>query len=154
MAQKVFQVGEQLAAADVNTYLLGEGGAWSTWTPAIVQSAAVTTTVNHARYARFGRTIHFSLSVTAGSSGTSDNVVTVSLPVTARAAGVHVGFGRFSDASVFELYDIVLHSTTTAKFVAVNGATGLHDIGTTASGMSQVVSGDDLLMSGFYEAAS
>ena len=82
MAQKTSWNGAALTESDINTYLSGEGGAWTTWTPTLTQSGTVTATVTSAVYGRWGRLIvgQFRLSVTG--TGTGSNAVTVSLPVT------------------------------------------------------------------------
>ena len=99
MAQKTSWTGATLTESDINLYLGGEGGAFSTWTPTVTQSGAVTATVTHAVYGRWGRLIiaNFRLAVTG--SGTGGNAVTVSLPVTAARANMVVGTGSVFDNS-------------------------------------------------------
>jgi hypothetical protein len=95
-----------------------QNGAWTTWTPAITQSGAVSSTVTAAVYGRWGRMIvgHFRLSVTG--TGTAANAVTVSLPVTSARSGVNVGSGNVYDTSVGSNYTghVSLNSTTTFQF--------------------------------------
>ena len=99
MAQKTSWTGATLTESDINLYLGGEGGAWTTWTPAITQSGSVTATVTHAVYGRWGRLIiaNFRLAVTG--SGTGANAVTVTLPVNAARANMVVGTGGVFDSS-------------------------------------------------------
>ena len=60
---KKFTTGKQLTAQEVNAYLVGESGAWRTYTPAITHGThgAVSHTLNRAAYAVFGRLMLLSL---------------------------------------------------------------------------------------------
>ena len=125
MAQKTF-ISEILTASDVNLYLAGEGGAWSSFTPEVTQLGSVAVTNTRSRFARYGRTIVASFNVLATGTGTAANGVTVSLPATAAAAGVIAGVGSLFDASSSTRYpfQIYLNSTTVAQLwtTASNGA--------------------------------
>jgi hypothetical protein len=99
MAQKVF-TSTTLTSADVNLYLAGEGGAWTSYTPNIVQSATVDSTWSWSRYARFGRLIIWSFGGGATAAGSAGNAITVSLPVVAAAgANIVIGAGNITDIS-------------------------------------------------------
>jgi hypothetical protein len=100
MAQKTAWDDDPLTEADINTYLMGEGGAWTSYTPTLTQSSAVAKTVNWSRYARYGRTIIWSFSVTATAAGTTSNAIQLSLPVTAAASvNIIIGSGNITDSS-------------------------------------------------------
>ena len=61
---------------------------WSSYTPTVTQSGAVTKTVTYAKYISANKlcTVVFKLAITG--SGTSTNAITVSLPVTAATSGL------------------------------------------------------------------
>lgn len=154
MAQKTSWTGAALTQTDINTYLMHEGGAWSTWTPAIIQSGSVTATVTTARYARAGRLIHFQAVLAVTGSGSASNIVTISLPVTANAASVLGGSGYIYDASAGSFYHgpLLLGSTTVVQMFSTSGtAIGyLGQAGFTAG----LANTDGVGIHGFYEAAS
>jgi hypothetical protein len=58
MAVKTFADDDVLSADDINTYLAGEGGAWSTWTPRVRQPHLPLFT-GPARWAKYGRFVLF-----------------------------------------------------------------------------------------------
>lgn len=154
MAQKTFVDGDVLTASDVNTYLMGEGGAWTSWTPTVTQSGSVTVTNTRSRYARYGRTIHFTCYLTVTGSGTGNNEIAIALPVTAAASGDYIGQGFFFDASTTTSYPAyALAISTTACYLATpsNGI----GIGKTGSAIDVALAASDILqISGTYEAAS
>jgi hypothetical protein len=154
LAQKTSWTGAALSQTDINTYLMHEGGAWSTWTPAIVQSGSVTATVTTARYARAGRLIHFQAVLAVTGTGSASNIVTISLPVTANAASVVGGVGYIYDASTGFVHHgpLLLGSTTVVQmFGPSGGAIGyLGNVGFTAA----LANTDGVGIHGFYEAAS
>lgn len=157
MAQKTFVAGDVLTAADVNTYLMGEGGAWSTWTPSVTQSGAVTVTVNRASYGRWGRLIVASGFLTVTGSGTGNNVVQIgNLPVAAAYSTGVIGTGAISDLSATRTYIglTALISTTAFRFL---GATIAADIqlGLTGSGFDAgLANTDQISFTLMYQAAS
>jgi hypothetical protein len=155
MAQKTAWDGATLTESDINTYLMGEGGAWTTWTPAVYQSALVASSVTFARYARYGRTIHVVVDVQVTAAGTSSNAILITLPVTAATSGVFcIGGGSFLDASTGSEYrgNAFLSSTTRA---GLSGADSLTAGLLGAAGFTgALASGDLIRMSFTYEAAS
>ena len=122
---------------DLNTLTVytGVGNTWSTigpvhgvlptWTPAVVQSGAVASSVNVLAYQRVGRLIVGSFVLSITGTGTATAVVTVSLPVPAAAGFVtdygNLGTGFIADASGPTKHEaaICLASTTTMKFRAL-----------------------------------
>ena len=156
MAQKTAWNGAALTESDINLYLMGEGGAWTSWTPTVTQSGSVTVTNTRSRYARYGRTIHFSLEVTVTGSGTGTNQIVVTLPVTAADAGVASGItGHLLDSSSTTNYAFVGYTTSATTFrlksTSTDGALGL--LGSTTF-TAALASGDLIFASGTYEAAS
>lgn len=155
MAQKTAWDAAALTESDINTYLMGEGGAWTSWTPAVVQSGSVTVTNTRSRYARYGRTIHFSADLAVTGSGTSSNAITISLPVTAAATNTVFGSGLLTDSSASLIYPAVLLaiSTTTVQLrdTTTSGGDGRLGFAVFTAGLA---SGDTIRISGTYEAAS
>ena len=91
MAQKTF-TSTMLTSSDVNLYLTGEGGAWTSTSPQIDQGVTtnIAKTVTYSKFARYGRTIHWVFKLTLTAGGTSGQIVTVTLPVTAAASSPRI----------------------------------------------------------------
>ena len=156
MAQKTSWSGAALTESDINLYLGGEGGAWTTWTPTLTQSGAVTATVTHAVYGRWGRLIivNFRLAVTG--TGTASNAVTVSLPTTAARTNMVVGTGNVFDQSTGLSYsgNIFLPSTTTLDFRQHGTGTATDNRLGVAGFTAALASGDGLDGFFMYEAST
>lgn len=155
MAQKTAWDAAALTESDINTYLMGEGGAWTSWTPTVIQSGGVTVTNFRSRYARYGRLIVFSTSLTVTGSGTGSNPVTVSLPVTAATSGIPIGQAALFDNSTTTFYPAMtwLQSTTTASMFNTTSTGGSQILGA-ATFTAGLATSDTINMSGVYEAAS
>jgi len=142
--------------SDINTYLSHTGGAWNTWTPIITQSGTVSVTVTHARWFRAGRFITFYTALTATSSGTGSNNVTMSLPVTAAASGFTIpGSGLIFDNSASTNYPGIpyIASTTTVALVpSADNANGV--LGSVGGFTAALAVGDLIQIAGTYEAAT
>lgn len=122
MAQKTAWDGAALTESDINTYLMGEGGAWTSWTPAVVQSGSVTVTNTRSTYARYGRLIVATFNLAVTGSGTTTNNITVSLPVTAAAAGSGGGAGFILNTGTAFYYGYWnVETTTTIALIAGTG---------------------------------
>lgn len=109
-------VGQVLTAATMNSI----GAAWETWTPAVVQSGAVTSTNTASSYMRIQKLVIAQAYVTITGTGTGANVVTVSLPVTAKAGNnAVIAFGWIYDSSTTTQYTVMgqLPTTTTISFL-------------------------------------
>jgi hypothetical protein len=158
VAQKTF-TSAVLTASDVNTYLMGEGGAWTSWTPTVTQSGSVTVTTNHARYARYGRTIHAIALVTVTGAGTASNDILMSLPVSAAAAyasfALVMGVGHVIDSSAVLSYHgpVISFDTTSCRIKAASAASSTGYLGGTTM-TAGLASGDNVLIDITYEAAS
>ena len=154
MAQKTAWNAAALTEADINLHLMGEGGAWTSWTPTITQSVNVTFTNTRSRFARYGRTIVATVNLAVTGTGTAGNIVTISLPVTAAASATIGGSGVLIDSSASLNYGglVELSSTTAFAFIpsATNGVNYLGVTGFTAA----LASGDIIRAIVTYEAAS
>jgi hypothetical protein len=156
MAQKTAWTGAVLTESDINTYLMHEGGAWSTYTPTLTQSATPTKTVTYAHYGRAGRLIYGNvrLDITA-TPGTAANALIVGLPVAAHASigNVPIGTGWISDSSASLFYSGVLVAQTTTTALIYPSAGGANVLGITGF-TAAIASGDIVGFSFCYEAAS
>lgn len=132
-------------------------GAWTSWTPTITQSAAVTVTIAHAVYARLGRMIvaHYRMTVT-GAGVAANPIVMAGLPAVAARSVMLVGSGSVYDSSAGTNYSsrVDFASTTTVEFRA-HGTVAAADNRLGASQFTAALAAGDIL-DGFliYEAAS
>lgn len=157
MAQKTAWNATVLTETDINLYLAGEGGAWTTWSPVVVQGATPGLTVNRAKYARYGRTIIGDAFVTCTSGGTGATTITISTPTTmaSSSANTIIGSGWVFDASSGFLYygDLMLASTTTANFLIRTNGAGPTYIGSTS--FTAALAASDVISVQFkYESAT
>jgi hypothetical protein len=152
VAQKTFVDGDVLTASDINTYLMGEGGAWTSYTPTVTQSGTVTCTVNYSKYSRYGRTIHWTFWLTMTGAGTGSNAVTVTLPATAASATGGVGTAAIYDSSASTPYVCSFQTNSTTTVAFVNDASGAGNWGITPA--TALASGDTIRGQITYEAAS
>lgn len=134
-------------------------GALTSWTPAIVQSGAVTATTQTATYSRVGRTVfaRFNMNVTGG-AGVAANVVTVSLPVNVATTDVDdiLGTGYIWDNSVPNVWPgqwVIASSSTIKLAIGSIGAAALPYAGVT-SFTAALAASDIVTGSITYEAAA
>lgn len=129
-------------------------GAGTTFTPTLVQSGAVTKTINRATYTRDGRRIRGETHLAVTGSGTTANAITVGLPVTSASLG-----GGTPIIGVFWCYDAsgsigyhgaLVQVSTTAAVGWAHGLTG--NIGVTPN--FALASSDQVGYMFSYEAAS
>lgn len=155
MAQKTAWTGAVLTESDINTYLMHEGGAWTTYTPTLTQSATPTKTVTYASYARLGRTIIGSCRLAVTSAGTAGNQVVIGLPVAAAASVAgSIGSGFVTDASAGPLVYVgmvFLNTTTTAVIYGGGGVASALGVTQFAAALA---SGDAVSIQFCYEAAT
>lgn len=154
---------EQLTHTDVNTYLTHTGGAWNTWTPQVLQGSTVFTsqTVLRAHYTRAGRRIEGDCSIILDSiSGSANNPVTVSVPVTPASSysgsGCIIGDGLINDSSAGLNYPFFVSLTGTSTFNFIDStAAGSVYVGQSGSPFSAAILNADRIVFNFkFEAAS
>lgn len=130
-------------------------GALNTWTPTLTQSGALTKTVVTASYMRMGRLVECFVFLSVTSSGTGNNPITVSLPVTAAATTAGGGSGYFVAASNFYPGICRMPSTTTMAMLDATQVTGNLNLGQTGTALTgALISGDSVAMKFTYVAAS
>lgn len=130
--------------------------AWTSWTPTLVQSGAVTKTVTFAKYQRIGRTIHFRIKLSVTGTGTASNAVKVGLPVACvETADYTLGQGFLFDSSASASYKAVMSpaGNATELFLLPTDGTVANVLGLTAF-TAALASGDVIACAGTYEAAS
>lgn len=156
MAQKTSWAGAVLSESDINTYLMHEGGAWSTYTPTLTQSGAVTKTVTYASWGRAGRFIYGWVVLAVTGSGTANNAITVGLPVAAAQSSGAIGSAGWVDSSSAQQPAILeLVTTTTARLRDTTIATASLFLGQTGSSNGNALASPDTITYVFhYEAAS
>jgi hypothetical protein len=163
---KTWSSGDVLTAAQLNAELrdallaafplAGGVGVWTSFTPTITQSGAVTKTVTYARYFRIGRLIIAQAKLDLTGAGTAANDVTIStLPATAAfGTTMEIGTGVIYDASATLAYKatVMLVSTTQIRFRPANTTTS----GTLGSDTftAALASGDVISFSIMYESAT
>jgi hypothetical protein len=127
--------------------------AYTAWTPTITQVGNPTKTVTYARYQQFGKmvTAYWKLAVT--SAGTTNNAITVSIPVTAKQSDQYSGTFVFTDQSTGAIYvgTAQLASTTTVQGL-LSSTSGVTAVIGVAPNLP-LASGDTLWGSITYEAA-
>jgi hypothetical protein len=133
-------------------------GAWTSWTPAIVQSGAVTCTVERAKYCRIGRTIIADFWLTVTGTGSAANIVTVSLPVTAASGNsdTFLGEGNIYDSSATTRYPglATIASTTTMRLLDTTVSSGTARWLGVDAFSAALASGDNVAARITYEAAA
>jgi hypothetical protein len=154
MAQKTAWDGAALTESDINTYLMGEGGAWTSYTPTIDQGAStnIAKTVNVSSYGRWGRMIVWQFTLTLTASGSAGSGVTLTLPVTAANANGIGGSGRIYDSSAATTDLVFWGGFTTSSMVAWADASTGSSWGAAPS--IALASSDILVGTVIYQAAS
>lgn len=127
--------------------------AWTSWTPTLTQSGAVTKTATYAKYQRVGRFIVAQIDLACTGAGTAANRVIVGTPVTAAASGFVVGSGYIYDtsANLFYIGVAVMLSTTT---LALMGTGAVADYLGAAGFTAALAAGDLVRLSVTFEAAT
>lgn len=131
-------------------------GAWTSYTPALVQSSAVGKTVNYAKYVKRGRVVSVNVLLTCTGAGVAANNIVVSLPVTpdaSYAAGVPMGSFIVRDASTGFSYPGIAVCSASGTDVVGIGYAQQNFLG--QAGMTNALaSGDTVGFSLTYESAS
>lgn len=125
---------------------------WSSWTPTVTQSGAVTKTVNLAKYISAGKLVIARAKLTMTGSGTGFNPITISLPVTSATTGEDVGSGALYDLSTTTTYPglwQIVTSTTISMYRTDVSFTGFAGQDPNIA----LASGDILRFDILYEAA-
>ena len=97
---------------------------WTSFSPTVTQSGAVTKTNTYSKYKSYGGTVEVIAYLTMTGAGTGNNVITVSLPVTGiTATGLVIGCGEVVDTGSQRIStNVYVNTTTTVKFLSTAGA--------------------------------
>jgi len=150
-----FVSGQILTAAELNG-----AGAWQDYTPTWTQSAAITKTVNWARYTQLNKWVQVQIRMTATGAGTANNKILVGLPVNASTNNYLMGLCYYADGGqtgtgipVFAIFD----SASAVAFLgtaANEGDPSVGQMGLTTSGNAITVASTDVIQVNLtYEAA-
>jgi hypothetical protein len=136
----------------------GAGGGWTSYTPTLTQSGAVTKTVTYAKYEKVGRMVSVNVRLDVTGTGTANNGITITVPFTAATGGLWTGAGVIYDFSASTIYPCIATLFTTGTF-ALSDATAGHTVnvyqGQTGSAFSAALAASDAISFGMtYEAAS
>lgn len=131
--------------------------AWQSWTPSWTNLTVGNGTVT-AKYVQIGKTIHFRVNLTFGSTTSISGNVSLSLPATASSdysSNFSIGDANSVDTGTDNFHGTVnLNSTTamTPLYLAVTGSL-IDRLSITSSTPFTWASTDQLLLTGTYEAA-
>lgn len=130
-------------------------GGWSSYTPTLTQSGAVTKTSTYTKYNQVGKTVTANAYLTITGTGTAANAVKIGLPVAAAAtAATVIGTGYILDTSANLLYTALatlLNANEVQLIATVNGAAT--SVLGAASFTAALASGDLVQLAVSYEAS-
>ncbi len=151
----------RLAVIERRGYLAGSipadalaAEAWIPYTPTFVQGVTVTKTITYAKYTRIGRTIHFRVKLAATSAGTAGQRVTVGLPVACVDIDSAFGSAWLYDSSAGAVHRAITTPITTTAVVFAPTNNTVSDVLGVTGFTDALASGDIMICSGTYEAAS
>lgn len=93
--------------------------AWTSWTPTLVQSSAVTKTVTAGTYVQVGKLVIANFYLTVTGTGSAGSSVTVGLPVASKTTNLNIGGGSIFDSSANTAYSGQWFNTTTTTVILV-----------------------------------
>ena len=139
------------------TYLVQSAhGAWTTWTPVVLQPGTITSTVVKATYQRVGRMVTANAVVSITGTGTAATVIAMVVPVGNIAGGNNnliLGEGYVFDTSTgFYHYGVAVYSAATSvRFLVRASAAAAGYIGVSGAQNITLGSGDLVSMLITYE---
>jgi hypothetical protein len=148
------------SAAIAQTKIAGMG-AWTTYAPTMSSGGSPSWSngngvYNYAKYTQIGKTIHFVIQFTFGTTTTkaTGNIMSLSLPITASSSTAGHFVGRSVAGGVSAILNGIMVSTTTLSVYAINSAATYATVsGITSTIPGTWVTGDTFTLSGTYEAA-
>lgn len=130
--------------------------AWQSYTPTWTGVTKGTSPTEYYRYCQIGKTVHFRIALTLGTSGALTGAVTVTLPVTGHASIVRSFFNTYLSDNVTANYvgQSAASSTTTLDVSVVYAAGTYADVRALSATIPFTWgSGDSIWINGTYEAA-
>lgn len=148
LTNKVLSTGTKVGAATTDI-----SGAWTAYTPTLTNFTLGNGTMS-ARYVQIGKTVHFSITITFGSTSTFGTGWAVTTPVPMQAAGEwRFGVGM-KDASAAAQWQGACYGVSGSNIsVATLGANGAITVGLTSTNPFTWTTSDVLTVHGTYEAA-
>jgi hypothetical protein len=135
----------------------GASAGWTTYTPTLTQSSAVTKTVTYAKYEKIGRLVKVATNLSVTGTGSANAAITMTLPFTANTTALWEGQGVIYDASGTTIYPgfaAIVTSTTMALTDSTAYTTVNVFHGQTGAFGAALASGDQVAMSMTYEATT
>ncbi len=142
------------------------GGSWKSWTPtlgALVGSFSLGNGTMVGRYIQIGKTVHYRLHITFGSTSTMAIVqptftLPVATPTYANTAGTVMGFVHMEETGVGNAFGVVekaaINPTTTMTIFVYNTAGTYQTLGNLTTTVPFIWGDTDQInISGTYEAA-
>ena len=155
--------GQIIYETDTDLYYAYNGGwvrfgaltGWTSYTPTLTQSSAVTKTVNYAKYEKVGRMVSVVITLSVTGTGTASNAVTISLPFTATSS-TGFGNGYIYDSSAGLVYPGIVEfsTTTTAAFYPASATAGGGSYLGATTFTAALASGDIIKLGCTYETTS
>lgn len=137
----------------------GTGWAWSSWTPTWTNVTIGTSTVI-AKYIQIGKTVFFRVRWTLDGSIAVTGDIQLTVPVTPQSAyynveGAYIGHAKYIDLSNAEYMGVVQFASTSKFSVVFFNSAGTYLSQVTATNVIPGTwsNGDELHLTGFYEAA-
>lgn len=131
--------------------------AWTSYTPTLTQSGAVTKTVTYAKYMKVGRLVVVNLLLSCTGSGTAGNAVKIGLPVAAAvSSAVPIGTGYINDSSANLIYYGLADfasSTTEVQLLVIQQGSAAAVLGA-GSFTAALATGDGVGLYVMYESAT
>jgi hypothetical protein len=142
-----WQPGDVLTADDLNAI-----GAWTSYTPVLAQNGTRTCTVNYAKYVQINKLCFVNVDLTCTTTGSTGDLVTVTLPITASTSTGNLGgCGLFFDSSATDVMNVWVNAdgSTAVRFLAESSTNSVSGIGNNPS--LALGNGDVLSFSLVYE---
>jgi hypothetical protein len=127
------------------------GAVAETYTPTVTQSVAVTKTVAIARYQQIQKRVFVEVVLNITSSGTGNNALSVSLPITAKNTTGNAGSVGIYDGSATTMYAGWCYLATATTVVFAGDWAGGGTWGTVPN--IAIANGDTIWLNLSYEAA-
>lgn len=135
-------------------------GQWSNWTPSWTGLTVGNGTLNYARYAVIGSTVHFRLEFVWGSTTSASGGISFTLPTNTAAGGsngIPAGSARLQDSSAStsyegELWTAPAGGNTCSLLATAVGGSRLYYVSVTGTDPFTFAVNDAITVCGTYEA--
>jgi hypothetical protein len=136
-------------------------GGWITYAPVMSSGGSPSWgngngVYNYAKYAQFGKTVHFVIQFTFGTTTTkaTGNIMSLTLPITASTSSAGHFVGRCVAGGVSAILNGIITSSSNMGVYAINSSATYATVsGITSTIPGTWVTGDTFTLTGTYEAA-